>query len=488
LPVFLITALAAGVSLLAPSGCSVNPATGRLTLTGLTTTADEVRIGREEYPQIVEAFGGVYNDSVLQSYVSRVGQSLARHTERTDLTYSFTILDSPIANAVATPGGYIYVTRGLLALANNEAELAGVLGHELGHVVARHHAQQQSRQTLASVALTALALALKAPPPALLQGTQLVALVYLARFSREQEYEADQLGARYMARAGYDPHALATLLTHLQVNSDLEAMMMGQSPREWRFDFLATHPNTAARVKSAIDAAKVTIVANPAIGRDAYLDAINGMLYGEPAAQGYIRGRIFAHPLLRITFEVPPRYQLFDTQRAVYAVGPGDAVIVFDAEPHGKAFLQRTMSEYLSASNPPLANLTTMRINGLEAATGSIIVDTKHGKMELRLAAIRTDPTTIYRFRFLTPVNLLSELGPGNIRTLRSFRTLTADEAAVLKPLRVRVVTVKKGDSIETLADRMAFERYRTERFCVLNGLEKNAKLVAGQRVKIVTE
>lgn len=342
---------------------------------------------------------------------------------------------------------------------------------------------------MSSLALTALAIALKAPPPALMQGTQLAALAYLASFSRDQEYEADQLGARYMARAGYDPHAMVTFLTELQANSDLEAMMLGQALSAERFDFLATHPNTAARVDSAIDAAKVTLVATPTVGRDTYLNAIDGMLYGEAATQGFIRGRVFAHPGLRISFEVPLQYQLFDTQKAVYAAGPNDAMFIFDAEMQAKSLRQLTMSQYLSgATKPPLANVTAMRINGLEAATGWINVETNRGRMELRLAAIRTDPTTIYRFRFLTPVKLLSELGPGNLRTLQSFRTLTATEAAALKPLRIRVVTVKKGDSIATLANRMAFERYQAERFSVLNGLEKDAKLVAGQRVKIIAE
>jgi predicted Zn-dependent protease len=164
-------------------------------------------------------------------------------------------------------------------------------------------------------------------------------------------------------------------------------------------------------------------------------------------------------------------------------------MIIFDSEPQAKSLQQITLLQYLSAaSRPALANATAMRINGLEAASGSINVDTSRGPMELLLAAVRTAPTNVYRFRFVTSVKLLSELGPGNLRTPQSFRTLTATEATTLKPLRVRVVTVRKGGSIETYANRMPFERYPAERFRVLNGLEKDATRVARQRVKIVVE
>jgi predicted Zn-dependent protease len=473
------------------AGCAINPATGRPTLTGLMTTADEIRIGREQRPQILQAFGGSYDDPRINGYVERVGQALARGAERTDIAYSFTVLNTPIVNALATPGGYIYVTRGLLALADDEAELAGVLGHELGHVTARHHAQQQSRQTLASIGMLGAAVAGAAvgAPSVLMQGTQLAALGFLRAFSRQEEFEADQLGARYMAQAAYDPHAMITFLRKLQAHTDLEAQIRGQAAHSERFDFLATHPNSTERIDSAIDAARVTVAAKPTIGRDSYLDAIDGMLYGSPASEGFIRGRVFAHPVLRIRFEVPPGYQLFDTGKAVYAQGPGDALIVFDSEPQPARYRQLTMAQYVgAATNSRLGDLQALRINGLEAATGSLKVQSSAGPIELRLGAIRADAAHIYRFRFVTPLSLLAQLGPGNLRTFQSFRMLTAPEAAKLKPLRVRVVTVKPRDTVATLAKRMAFESYAAERFRVLNGLPSGAQTISSNRVKIITE
>ena len=348
LPLLLAGLLMAWLALAASSGCAVNPATRRTSLTGTTTTAEEIRIGREQRPQVIQAFGGIYDDPALAAYVERVGQSLARGTERPDITYSFTILDTPIVNALATPGGYIYVTRGLLVLADNEAELAGVLGHELGHVTALHHAQRQSRQTLASIGMLGAAIAgsFVGAPPALMQGAQLTALGFLQSFSREQEFEADQLGARYLSRAGYDPRAMATFLAKLQAQCDLESRMLGQATRAERFDFLATHPNTADRINRAIETAHLAPIGSPIVGRDAYLDTIDGMLYGAPPAEGYIRSRVFAHPVLRIPFEVPPEYQLFDARKAIYAQRPGNALIVFDLEPQAAKYQQLSMTRY----------------------------------------------------------------------------------------------------------------------------------------------
>ena len=204
LRLFLTLVLISAAGATGITGCAINPATGRPTLTGLMSTADEIRIGREQRPQILQAFGGSYGDPKLNGYVERVGQALAGGTERTDITYSFTILNTPIVNALATPGGYIYITRGLLALADDEAELAGVLGHELGHVTARHHAQMQSRQTLASIGMLGAAVAGAAvgAPPVLMQGTQLAALGFLRAFrARKNSKPTNSARATWRRRA-----------------------------------------------------------------------------------------------------------------------------------------------------------------------------------------------------------------------------------------------------------------------------------------------
>ena len=186
------------------------------------TTADEVKIGREQNLQLLEAFGGVYDDPALAAYVTRIGNTLASKAERSDITYTFTVLNSPIVNALALPGGYIYISRGLLALAGNEAELAGVLGHEIGHVTARHHAQRQSSQRAAGAASLGVAILGAIAGVPLAGPTQMLAASFLAGYTRDQEYEADLLGIRYMNAAGYDPRAMATFLAKLNGWTTLE--------------------------------------------------------------------------------------------------------------------------------------------------------------------------------------------------------------------------------------------------------------------------
>ncbi len=472
------------VAVMGAWSCSTSPATGGTVLTGFTTTADEVRIGREQNPQIIKAFGGAYNDPALAAYVNRIGQSLAVNSERKDLTYTFTVLDSPIVNAMAIPGGYVYVTRGLLALASNEAELAGVLGHEIGHITGRHHARGQSRQVLAGVGLTILGAVAGAP---IAQGTQMLAAGFLQKYSRDQEYEADLLGIRYLARAGYDPSAMASFLAKLNQWTQLQGKILGQ-PSADRVDYLSSHPNTLDRVREATAAAQIPKIAKPIVGEDAYLKQIDGMLFGEPLSQGLIRGSEFIHPVLQIRFTVPRGFQLFDSPQAVYGLGPSNAMIVFD---YVAAPSVPSMAAYVnqSARQLNLSDVRQLDINGLEAATGWGHIKTNRGAMDLRIVAIRSGSERVYRIRFLFPQGTMSSQFSTDERAmLQSFRTITQKEAAALKPLRVRVVTVKKGQDQRDLARRMTFDTYQLERFQTLNGLGPGDRLRPGQQVKIVMQ
>ncbi len=483
-----IASVLAALCALAAVSCSTNPATGRSSFTGLMTTADEVRIGREQNLQLLEAFGGAYDDPELAAYVTRIGNSLAAKAERTDLTYTFTVLNSPIVNALALPGGYIYVSRGLLALAGNEAELAGVLGHEIGHVTARHHAQRQSSQTVAGVASLGVTILGAIAGVPLARGTQMLAGAFLASYTRDQEYEADLLGIRYMNATGYDPKAMATFLAKLNAWTNLEETILGRDSKD-RLDYLATHPNTEDRVRQALAAANLTPAATaPTIGIDPYLDRIDGMLFGEPIASGVIRGRKFLHPDMRIRFEVPIDYELFDSPQAVYAVGPSNSQIVFDSAqvPVGISVLEYVRQ---GARKMGISEATATKVKNFEAATAWGWVPTNRGQMDFRIVVIRVDRDHAYRFRFILPKGSMSAILSAVEQTmLSSFATMTAKEAAQIKPQRIRVVTVAKGDTVESLAKRMDFETLVVQRFQVLNGLTSGGKLKVGTRVKIVTE
>jgi predicted Zn-dependent protease len=483
----ILVALVAGrLALLGATACSTNPVTGGWSFTGLMTTAREVGISREEHPQILEAFGGAYDEPALQACVDRVGQSLASRGERTELTYKFTILNSSIANALSTPGGYVYITRGLLPLADNEAELAGVLGHELGHINARHHAQSYSRQVLAQLGFMVLGQLAAAP---IVQGTQILAVGYLQAFSREQEYQADLLGVRYLVRTGYDPNAMAGFLQKLRAHSRLEAKLVGMPPDSVdEFDYFSSHPAAIERFKQALEEAHVQAVQKPVVARDIYLDRIDGLLYGTAPSEGIVRDRVFAHPVLRIRFEVPPGFRIFNTPNRVYAVRQRDSLIVFDM---AERAVDGSMLNYLTdvwAQQLALSDVQQLNVNGLEAATGRTQVNTNRGFMELRLVAIRVDAQHIYRFRFVTRPGGTQQISGDIGRTIYSFRTLSEREVASLKPLRVRVVRVKSGETERDLAQRMAMDDLKLDRFRVLNGLTGEERLEPGQRVKLVTE
>ena len=481
---------AAAVALLtlsgALSGCTTNPATGEQTFTGLMTPAEEIRVGRAQHPKIVKEFGGVYGSPALRAYVNAIGGKLARSAERRELKYTFTVLNSDVVNAFALPGGYIYITRGLLALAGDEAELAAVLAHELGHITALHHAQRAGQDLLAGVLVTGLGIAIGRGAA---ETGGMVAQTVLRGFSREHEYQSDDLGIRYMVRAGYDPLAMADFLRKLRADAQLQARLRNQSPGQVdQFNYLATHPAPVERVRRAEASARDVEVRSPTRGAEAYLGRIDGILYGDDPDQGYVRGRVFSHPRLRFRFEVPQGFRLFNSANSIVALGPGGARIIFD---QARRPTDGPVRHYLTrvwARKLRLKGVETIDINGLEAATGSARVSTGRGARDVRLVAVRLGVQKIYRFLFLIPPSRTALLSTGLRRTTYSFRMLDEPEIQALHPLRVRITRVRQGDTVSSLADRMAFEDLRLERFRVLNGLAPNQRLAPGRAAKIVTE
>jgi len=465
------------------SGCAKNPATGGTSFTGGFSEADEIRIGRETHPKIIAEFGGEYGSPELKRYVDSIGQLLAKTSERPNLKWSFTLLNSDIVNAFATPGGYVYITRGLMSLADNEAQLAGVLAHEIGHITALHHARRQGQSLLANVGVIAAAVL---GGRAGAELGQLGAVSLLQSYSRDNEYESDELGVRYLSRAGYDPDAMAGFLTKLRASSRLDAIRRGQSPDSVdQFNYLATHPAPVARVQRAAGLARKANVRNPVTARDIYLSKLDGMLYGDDPDQGFVRGREFLHPKLRFAFRVPEGFSVFNTPQAVHGFGPSNTRFIFDgAKPYSGS-----MTRYIGqvwGKKMRLTDLEQITVNGLEAATATTRARTRSGAVDLRLVAYRIDKS-IYRFIFVTPPNRTAAMSEDLRRVTYSFRTMGAREAGNLKPLVMRVATVRRGDTVSGLARSLPFPDFKEERFRVLNGLGPNDGLKAGQKIKTVT-
>ena len=479
--------------LLSLAGCSTNPATGQQSFTAFMSRSDEMRVGAEEHPKILKQFNGAYQEGQVAAYAHRVGDALARVSEITDMPFTFTVLNSDKVNAFALPGGYVYITRGLLALADDEAEMAGVLAHEIGHVTARHSAQRYSKSIAANLGLTVLGVLGSAAgaPPGLGDIASFGAQAYLQGFSREQEMEADMLGARYLARAGYDVGAMSGFLGKLQQHDRLEAALKDIPDPAARFNIMSTHPRTAARIEQAIRLAGQAPQADARRGRATYLTGIDGMLFGDDPKEGVRKGRVFAHPGIGIRFTVPPGYVLFNSSQAVVARGPDKSLIIFDMESSKKTPKVRDLTTYLSRDwgrSLSLGGIERITVNGMVAATGRGRTRTRDGIRDVRLVAMRDARRRIFRLEFLTPPAVTASQAEALQRTTYSFRLLSASEATAIRPLRLRIVTVGVGDNPQSLADRLPFEKLRLEWFETLNGLASSQPLTLGSQVKIVTE
>ena len=482
---FLLLCLAAGS--LGLAGCAVNPATGERSFTALMPPSKEAEVGREEHPKLVEAFGGEYQDAAIGRYVSSIGRLLQSTSEMPNQTFTFTVLDNSIVNAFALPGGYVYVSRGLLALAGDEAELAGVIAHEIGHVTARHTAQRYSRGVLAGLGAALIGAATGSQMAS--NVAQVAVGAYIQGYSRDQEFEADQLGVRYLTRAGFDPLAMSSFLAAMGAEHELAKLIAGKEGTEPAAGLFSSHPRTAARVERAAATARAKTGRSPARDRDVFLGKIDGMIYGDSPEQGFVRGREFDHPKLKLRFTAPPGFRLGNMAEAVVGEHADGALMRFDGDrPEQSGMSTFTYLTNQWAPGLSMADAEAMSIGGLEAATGSGRIETQQGAVDVRLVAIRFRADQIYRFLFMTPPDKTAGFNEPFRRATHSFRALSEAEAAALKPLRLRLVKVGPGETPATLARRMAVDDFQLERFLVLNGLSRGARLEPGQRVKIVTE
>ena len=447
----------------------------------------EREIAETERPKVMAQFGGEYIDQAWRDYVTGIVQNLARFSARPDLPYTVTILNSPVVNAFALPAGYVFVTRGLLALVETEAELAGVLAHEMGHVTARHTAQRYGRSVVVGGGTQLLGWLTGSTS---LQGIgEAAGSLWIQGFSREQEFQADELGVQTMARASYDPRAMASFLEKLQQQDALQATLAGRQPGEGdKLNLFATHPRTAERVERAIQQAGLSGVTQGRNEREAYLRRVDGLLYGDDPAQGFVRGRTFLHPQLGFRFEVPEGFQLLNGVEEVTAPGPNGATILFDAA--GETF-GGNMRAYIAerwGKQAPLMNLEPLAVNGMDGASALARLNTQSGPVDVRFTAVRFAPDRIYRFQFLAPTQYAQALWPEFGKVTGSFRRLTPQEVASVRPQRLRLVAAGPQDTVQTMAQRLAPSDHQVERFRTLNGLKPGQAVAAGRLYKIVTE
>jgi predicted Zn-dependent protease len=424
------------------------------------------------------------------AYVEEIGKNIAVYSQLSGARDSFNVslLNSSVNNAFAVPGGYIYTTRQLVTLMESEAELAAVLAHEVGHVAARHSERRQRRaqrnQMLGAIGsvLSGVLLGDSQLGGLLNRGAASAPQLLNLAYSREQEEEADQLGIEYLSRAGYDPQAMGDLLERLARQTDLEARLRGQQssrPPVWA----STHPEPVARVRLARSYANGR--PGSVTNRDAFLDRIDGMLYGDDPAQGVIEGSDFIHPDLRLRFTAPQNYYMLNGTRAVTVNGQGGQA-QFTTARYGGDLSQYVLQQFtaLGGQNNQIrpGQIERTRINGLNAAYGQARVSNGNGQVDVTVIAYEFARDQAFHFLTITPAGRSNPFG----NMFQSLRQISASEAAQVIPRRLRVVTVQRGDTISGLSRQMAYETAREERFRVLNGLDSGAVLRAGQRVKLV--
>jgi predicted Zn-dependent protease len=455
----------------------------------LLSEAGELAIGQQQDVEIRREMG-VYDDPELQRYVDDIGQRLARTSHRPNLPWSFTIVDSPAINAFALPGGYIYVTRGLLAYLDDESELAGVLGHEIGHVTARHAAQAYTRQAQASLGLAILSIFVPSTQPFTDLGAAGLSVLFL-KHGREQELEADRLGVEYGSGNGFDPSGVPRFLTTL---ARVDAMSERGVP-----NWLSTHPDPGSRVTKAEPV--VGKFASPdarAVNRDQYLERIQGLTFGDNPSDGVVRGNEFLHPLLRIAVTFPDGWELTNTPDAVLAQEPGTEHFMVLQEVERPANRQASGSRQTAQSIADVA-ISTMRsagytpvdgtfqsINGNDAYIGLYRGSAKDvGKVEMRAAHVAIG-RELYVVAGFAPEKEFALVDREITPAVQSFRQLTAQEASAIRPNRIAFHTVVKGDSWQSIAARQGKGYVNAATLAIMNDREISMQPTPGDRIKIV--
>ncbi len=456
------------------AACAVNPATGERQLSFIGE-GQEIEMGRESDPAIVAQYG-LYPDSSVQRYVRNLGLELASVSERPDLPWTFRVLDDPSINAFALPGGFIYVTRGILAHFESEAQLAGVLGHEIGHVTARHSVNQMSRAQLAQLGLVVGAVASETVRENFdpIQGA--VGLGFL-KFSRDDENQADELGVRYMTRLDYDPRELAGVMEMLAASSRLSGGG-GRLP-EWQ----STHPNPDNRVQSILEQIEEQnlVPADPVVRGEEFVGRLAGLTYGPNPREGYVEDGIFYHPALAFRFVPPAGWQVQNLKQAVLA-GPPEQDAIFqltiaDSDPSSAA------SSFAGQQGVRTSQPVSRTINGLSAVVMDFRATTDDGELEGQIAFIRKDDLT-YQLLGYAPAQRWAAREGAIETTIRSFREETNAGILSVEPARIQLVQLSGAEPMSAFLERYP-SSIPPERVALLNQVEVDGVLQEGPAKRV---
>lgn len=463
------------------NSCAKNPVTGKTDFM-LMSKEQEVAMGQQSDPEVV-AYFGLYEDPTLQKFINEKGQQMAAVSHRPDLKYQFKIVDSPVVNAFAIPGGYVYFTRGIMATFNNEAEFAGVLGHEIGHITARHSAKQYSQAQLAQLGLVAGALVSPQFAQVADIASQGVQLLFL-KFGRDAESQSDKLGVQYSTKIGYDAREMAGFFSILDRLSD-------QSGAEKVPTFLSTHPDPADRERKVIKEASIrqrdTNVSQLKVNRESYLKMIDGIVYGDDPKQGFVENGMFYHPVMKFQFPVPSQWGLQNTPQAVQM-----------ADKNGRAMMMLTLAQgnSLEAAAQGILQQYKLRVvdSGKENVNGypAVVVVADQQAQQQDAASVRTLIYVIQDGQNMYAMIGASSLSDFNSyfqlfkNTMGGFRQLTDPDKLNRQPKRIKVETVQQSGTLAQALSGFRVNEKEMEQMAVLNGMMLNDRVERGTLIKVV--
>ena len=461
-----------------PLSCAINPVTGKNEFM-LVSEQDEIALGKQA-DQELEQIYGFYENKELADYVDRVGQSLAENTQRPDNEYHFKVLDTPVVNAFAVPGGYVYVTRGILAYMNDEAELAGVLGHELGHENARHIAQQMSRQQITQIGFS-VGMMISEEFRNYSGLTQMGISMLFLKFSRDDERQADDLGVEYGSKSGYDMYRMASFFETLE-----RLNPAGGSLPEW----FSTHPDPGNRVTAVTDKTaewhQKLDRTGYAIRHDNYLNMLDGIVFGEDPLQGYMEGDAFYHPTMRFTFPVPAGWQVLNTPSQVQIVSDKqDAVILLMQDK--AASVSGAADRFIQDAGAEVRSREKLTINGYQAE--KVIAGLISGQDTLRtMSCFIAKEGAVYAFHGMTRWNQYPQYSPAFSRTIGGFRDLDDPSKINVNPEKIIVKTTTREGSLKTVLKQFGISDEELQNQAVLNGMRLEDDVKAGTLIKLVVK
>ncbi|WP_066152065.1 M48 family metalloprotease [Hydrogenophaga pseudoflava] len=495
MPRLLASALLLAATLLAGCGTTVvNPVTGQSERTVMDERT-ELAEGKKAHDEVLKEYG-VYKDERLQAYVNEVGQKLAKQSHRANIPWTFTVLDSPEINAFALPGGYVYITRGILAYMESEADMAGVIGHEIGHVTARHGAQRATRQQTAGLGVLAATVlgAVLESKVGVSGGTEMfgqmaqgVAAGYVAKYSREQELQADSLGAEYLARSNYDPRNMIDVIRVLKLQ---EAFAVEEARAEGRpapegANWLSSHPSNDQRLQQISQNAAKYQGSYASDGAQRFLQVVRGMRFGESPEQGLTRGQNFYHAGLGLAMTAPAGWRIQNEPEALTIVAPqGDAALRMVAMPPRAG---STHDEIIrNALQPSEGKVTRGQINGFAATHFVGVRKAQNGQSQAIEATVVTGPkNNSYVMLYLAAdAAARNRAMPGLVSAEKSFRAMTAADQQAARPWVVQTVPLPRGGFTELARQSPLTEK----RLQLLNGTWGRSDPPVGQVVKTVVE